>query len=208
MVRARNLAAFLLAVQLVVPAAGCEHVPPSARTGRNQLIEERGFTGRWLVPDVPAPGGPALLIFGIRAGSEAATGSAGFSARLATAAMEAGVAALELRGGDPGQALLWLGPRARRLFVAATGESLASVATLLLSGHVAGLVLFQPPAMPASGGEPCLVIRGGEPASKQSGVLWEVSFPDLEPGRTLTPDDEHSILEVVTLWLRARADEK
>ena len=121
--------------------------------------------------------------------------------------MEGGIASFELQGGDPGQALLWLGPKAKRLYVAATGESLATVAALAASGHVAGLVLFSPPAIPASGNEPRLVIRGGEPASKQSGQQWEVSFPDLQAGHRLTPDDEHSVLELVVLWLRARADE-
>lgn len=169
--RARNLAAFLLPVQL----AACEHVAPSARTGHTERVSDDGLTGRWVVPDVSAPGNPALLVVG-------AGVSPGFSARLATAAMEGGIASFELQGGDPGQALLWLGPKAKRLYVAATGESLATVAALAASGHVAGLVLFSPPAIPASGNEPRLVIRGGEPASKQSGQQWEVSFPIFKPG--------------------------
>jgi hypothetical protein len=52
-----------------------------------------------------------------------------------------------------------------------------------------------------------LVIRGGDPSSKQTGRQWEVAFPDLQPGHTLTADDEHSILELVVLWLRNRAAE-
>jgi hypothetical protein len=198
--RARNLAAFTLTVQLAVSLAACEHIEASARTGHTQQVSEDGLTGRWLVPDVPAPGAPALLIVG--------NGVApGFSTRLATAAMEGGVASLEVQAGDPGQALLWLGPKGKRLYVAATGEGLASVVSLAASGRVAGFVLFSPPAIPGSGNEPCLVIRGGEPASKQSGQQWQVSFPDLQAGHMLTPDDEHSVLELVVLWLRARADE-
>jgi hypothetical protein len=199
--RGCNLAAFLAGVQLALALAACEHVAPSARSGQTQQIEEAGFTGRWRVPDVAAPGAPALLIVGDGL-------TPGFSARLATAAMGAGVATLEIRAGDPGQALLWLGPRATRLFVSATGDNLASVVSLVASGHVAGLVLFSPPALPASAGVPCLLIRGGPPTSKQAGQQWEVTFPDLESGRKLNGDDEHSILELVELWLRARADER
>ncbi len=200
MLRARNLAAFTLGVQLAVQLAACEHVEASARTGHTVQVAEGGLTGRWLTPDVQAPGAPAVLIVGNGV-------AAGFSARLATAAMEAGVAALELQGGDPGQALLWLGPRARRLYVAAFGDGLTSVAALAASGHVAGFVLFSPPAVPATSNEPCLLLRGGEPASKQTGKQWEVTLADLAPGKTLTPDDEHSILELAVLWLRARAAE-
>jgi hypothetical protein len=204
MLRARNLAAFVLPVQAALALAGCQHVGPSARTGRTERVAEGGLTGRWLTPDVAAPGSPALLIVGTNGGSGLPPG---FSTRLATAAMEAGVASLELPGGDPGQALLWLGPRARRLFVAAAGDNVVNVAPLGTSGHVAGFVLFSPPAPPAPGSEASLVIRGGDPSSKQTGRQWEVAFPDLQTGHTLTADDEPSILELVVLWLRNRAAE-
>jgi hypothetical protein len=196
MLRSRNVSAFLAAFSLGIPLASCTHLAAEAGGGTGQVVVEPAFSGRWSEPGTPAPGAPALLIVGF--------GSAGLSSKLATAALEAGVAVFELRGGDPVQAARWLEPRARRLFVAESGESRTSGAA-----HLAGRVLLTPTTVPdaRAGLQPCLVLRGGEPASTQHGALWQVSFPDLAEGKTLTPDDEHSLFELVVLWLRARAVE-
>lgn len=195
MLRRRNLPAFLAPLLAAFAAAlplGCAHAAAEAGSGSHQLVVEAAFGGRWRVPVTPAPGAPALLI--------SSFGPPGLSSRLATAAIDAGVAVFELRGGDAELALRWMEPRARRLFVAEGGESRVPG-----TAQLAGRVLLSPLAVPLD--RPCLVLRGGEPASTQHGALWEVSFPDLAAGKTLTPDDEHSLFELIVLWLRARATE-
>ncbi len=160
------------------------------------------FTAQLEVPAHPMPGDPALLV--LRSGSKGATEQ---DDALARAAVSAGLEALELESGSPGRALLWLGPRAKRIYVAAEGVAAATAAELVRRGRVAGLVLLEPPAPPAGSDIPCLVVDAGPAASRQRGRLWELTLPDLNSGGSASAESEHTWLEATALWLTARAKE-
>jgi len=212
MKRARNLAAFLPAAA----AFACAHAAPStARAdvaapvgqppaeGRATELTLGDFKARLSTPAHPMPGAAAVLV--LRGASGPASARAGDE--LAEAAVDAGIAALELESGSAGRALLWLGPRAKRIYVAAEGIAAATAAELVRSGHVAGLVLLDPPTNPAPTDIPCLVLEGGPAASKQNGRLWELTLPDLKSVASASPETTHTLVEATALWLTARAKE-
>ncbi len=188
--RARNLAAFLA----VGGTLACAHALAAEPLGR--AVPGEAFAGRFLEANHPMPGSPAILVLGGTLAPE-----------VATAAASAGIAALVVEGGEVGQALLWLGPRAKRIFVATDRAHTRAAAELAQSGHVAGLVLLEPPAPPSESNLPCLVLDGGAPGSRQSGKVWELTLPELKPGATVSPEARHTATEAIALWLRARAQE-
>ena len=134
-------------------------------------------------PSATAPGRPLLEID--------PSVPAALAARMAEAALDAGIA-------------VSIGPLPRgrtepfgHVFVATRGD-------LPRVGAADGVVVVAPGAAVRCA-RPCLLLRGGAPASRQKGVVWELSFPGLEPGRHLSPDEDHALLEAMVLWLRARS---
>ncbi|MHB8417288.1 MAG: hypothetical protein ACYDCL_04375 [Myxococcales bacterium] len=189
---AGNLAAFLLGAG----AFACAHARAATLPERPIEVTEAGFRGRFAVPEHPIAGAPALLVL-----------PSPLSAKLAQAAVDAGIGALTVESGSAGQALLWLGPRAKRIYVAAEGGGAGTAAELAESGHVAGLVLIEPPTAAIEGDLPCLVVDGGPAASRQSGHEWHLTLPELRTGASVGAETEHTLLEAMALWLRARASE-
>ncbi|MHB1846368.1 MAG: hypothetical protein ACYCWW_16210, partial [Deltaproteobacteria bacterium] len=201
-IRRRNLPA-MLAAGAAIALGACAHLPGSP--GRHGIeVRAEGFTARLDRPRAPLEGAPALLVL-----PPCLPALAPLAEKVRGAAADAGLIALSVTRGAPEPALGWLLARgAQRIFLLSAGCSPEGALGVQSGGDARGTVLLFPPRAPPASPLPLLVIdRSLDPTSRQIADRWELGCPVAEGASTPGPADEHSLLEAIALWLRARATE-